>query len=295
MGNSIAGQDARHASARAGFSLLELAVALAVIGVVTAGALEVLTAFSANQSRKITRERIAAVQEALVLHAAREGFLPCPGDATQPDDGAARFQGADPDDQTDCTAGRDIVALPWEDLGIARESTFDGWGRRLTYAVYDGPDGVTRPGGLDMLTCSCPGPDCARIDPPDGDGGGTLADCTSADLDDHVREFLRGKGLTVLTDATDGNSAFHDPAQGTGAAFVVISHGANALGAYGQAGYVGDVPGSRDDEDENDTIADDTFVKTRQDESGKSSHFDDLITAMRIDELARAARLYLPE
>lgn len=254
---------------RGGFSLLELAVSLAVIGIVAAGAMEVVTAFSANQNRKITRERIAAVREALVLHAAREGFLPCPGDATMSNDGSARFQGSDPDDQEDCDGGRNIVGVPWEDLGIPREIAFDAWGRRLTYAVFDGSSGVTRPNGLDMR--------------------GREGDPAS------VQAFLVGNGLEVRTAASDANSAFHDPANGTGAAFVIISHGANADGAYGRAGFVGGVPGSRDDEDENDTPGNDIFVKTRLNESGGNAHFDDFVSAMRIDEVAKAASLYLPE
>lgn len=294
-----------------GFSLLELAIAIGLIGVVTGGAIHLAGLFTDRQSARLTHQRLAAVETALVLYVTRTGALPCPADAmpaSPAEDGRAQPLTATGGGEL-CRRDAAIAAVPWRALGIAREVSFDGWGRRFTYAVYDGSDGVTRtadtgPSGLDLRACSCPGPDCRLTVDSLGEGGlddgdQRLRDCLPDDPSDarsqtdSVLAFLRGKGLSVRTDATRAASAFQDPDAGTGAAFVLISHGPSGHGAYGEAGLGVPVPGQYIQEQENTSRHDGVFVNRQQSLEDGPGFFDDLVVSRTIDSLARAAGLYL--
>ncbi len=66
--------------AQAGFSLIELAIVLTVIGLLVGVSLKSLMAYSGRETRQLTHDRLDAIQEALSLYAARNKRLPCPSD-----------------------------------------------------------------------------------------------------------------------------------------------------------------------------------------------------------------------
>jgi len=108
-----------------GFSLIELAVVLVIIGLLVGGGIAALTS-ATEQTRRIDAERqLLHVRDALYGYAMSRGRLPCP-DTDDPPDGEENENG------TDCSARGGV--LPWVDLGLGRR---DPWGAPLRYRIYD--------------------------------------------------------------------------------------------------------------------------------------------------------------
>ena len=138
-----------------GFTLVEMAVVLVIIGLLLGGLLIPLSTQMENDRRKETQATLAAIREALIGYAVINGSLPCPdtnGDG-QPGPGA-------------CGSGANqtnVRFLPYGLLGVAET---DAWGRRWIYAVHgaytvpfntDTPANITVNGNLqvwDGAVCS---------------------------------------------------------------------------------------------------------------------------------------------
>ncbi|MDX1610181.1 MAG: type II secretion system protein [Halofilum sp. (in: g-proteobacteria)] len=106
-----------------GFSLIELAIVLVIIGLLVGGGIAALNAV-AQQTRRTEAERqLEHVREALYGFAMSEGRLPCP-DTNDPPDGSEDLSGNDCDDNWG--------ALPWSELQLGRR---DPWGSLLLYRV----------------------------------------------------------------------------------------------------------------------------------------------------------------
>lgn len=243
---------------RRGFSLLEIAIALTIIGLLTAGAAQMLTTLTVRSQEQKTKQRIEEIKAALVQHFARKCRLPCPALADiKPSHSEA---GKEQDGGSPCTTGDNVSAVPWKALGIQRGKTFDSWNRRFRY----------RPSK--ELAEASPVP----FSPCNSDGGPAFS------------TWLTGKGLTVRD---KNGTAFQKPAAGTGAAFLVLSHGPNGLGAY-----FGDSPPIDDsgaDPDERENSDDDTiFVDRARTTQNAKKVFDDVVTSVRIQGLARKAGMY---
>lgn len=111
----------RRYSAQAGFSLIELAVVLVIVGLLVGGGIAALTS-AAEQTRRVDAKRqLQHVRDALYGYAMAEGRLPCP-DTSYPPDGSE-----------DCGGAADWGALPWTELGgLGRR---DPWGSPLRYRI----------------------------------------------------------------------------------------------------------------------------------------------------------------
>jgi prepilin-type N-terminal cleavage/methylation domain-containing protein len=113
-----------------GFTLIELAVVLAIFGLLL-GILVVPLSTQVDQSRIAETERqLAAVREALIGFAIANGRLPCPANPATPTGTAGA--GAEQRTPPTCTGGVVEGVLPWAALGVPET---DPWGRRLTYRV----------------------------------------------------------------------------------------------------------------------------------------------------------------
>jgi len=113
---------------QSGFSLIELAVVLVIIGLLVGGGIAALTS-ATQQTRRIEAKRqLLHVRDALYGFAMSEGRLPCP-DTDNPPNGRENIDGPG----TDCV--QDGGALPWADLGLGRR---DPWGAPLRYRVERG-------------------------------------------------------------------------------------------------------------------------------------------------------------
>jgi prepilin-type N-terminal cleavage/methylation domain-containing protein len=114
-----------------GFTLVELAVALAVIGLLLGMLIVPLNAQIDQQRINETQKQLALINEAILGFAVTNGRLPCPATPTVANTTAGA--GVEARTGTACTAalnGQGVV--PWATLGLPET---DPWGRRFTYRV----------------------------------------------------------------------------------------------------------------------------------------------------------------
>lgn len=109
-----------------GFTLIEIAIALVVLGLLVAGLLGPMSTRVEQAERERTRAMLEEIKEALYGFAVARGRLPCP-DSDGSNDGRE-----DVDAGGTCTGGTVVGNLPWVDLGVPEQ---DSWGRRFRYRV----------------------------------------------------------------------------------------------------------------------------------------------------------------
>jgi prepilin-type N-terminal cleavage/methylation domain-containing protein len=105
-----------------GFTLIEIAVVLAIIGLLIGSLLMPLVTQLDNARIQSTNDILAQVKEALIRYAVKNNRLPCPAKDTT---GAAVAM-------TDALCGQEGY-LPWANLGVGNA---DAWGNALRYRVY---------------------------------------------------------------------------------------------------------------------------------------------------------------
>ncbi len=108
-----------------GFTLVEMAVVLVIVGLLLAGLLGPLSAQMEQKSRNSTEQSIANIKEALFGYALFNGYLPCPDSNPVPTgiEGGRNANGA-------CLVSEGT--LPWQTLAVERT---DAWGRYFRYRV----------------------------------------------------------------------------------------------------------------------------------------------------------------
>ncbi|HAU29202.1 MAG TPA: hypothetical protein DCW68_03720 [Rhodospirillaceae bacterium] len=284
----------------AGFSLVELAVVLIIVGILTGMGITSLYAYMERESRATTFVRLDAVEQALYLYAARNKRLPCPADGSLAETNASA--GIEQRSGNVCTSGLQYSTVPWRDLGLAQGASYDGWNRKLTYRVfYDatgtpaGQRGLVRPGGMDMSQCVASA----------ADDGGAITDCAS-DGSTAPIEFLRNKGLTIRTNVAPAGSVIRSsstPEYGGGAAFVLVSHGKNGTGGYIKSGAnpgrsesppLSSLSGYVMELENLDFTTDDIYIDSRMSDAQNAvpaNFFDDIIRAPSIHWASDKANL----
>lgn len=116
-----------------GFTLIETAIALLIVGLVLGGGLSALSRQLEQQKSADTRWQLELAQQALLGYAASQTppHLPCPDKTAAAGDGVAG------DGLEDVSAATGICVspeghLPWVTLGLA---DVDAWGQHLHYRV----------------------------------------------------------------------------------------------------------------------------------------------------------------
>ncbi len=114
-----------------GFSLIELAIGLLIVGLLLGGGLPLLTSQIEQQRVKDTQKLLDEAKEALLGFALAKGRLPCP------DKTGAAGAGTANDGLEDFSAATGLCTvqdgnLPWATLGLP---DVDAWGRHLRYSV----------------------------------------------------------------------------------------------------------------------------------------------------------------
>lgn len=132
----------------AGFSLVELAVVMAIVALILGGAMFTLTAQVETRNFNETQQRLEQAKELVLAFAAVNKRLPCPAAAppAPPFNNAtgtgseSPAGGACTDFYTGFLPGRTIGFYPVDTLGYA----LDAWGNRIRYAVTSSTNGGVR-------------------------------------------------------------------------------------------------------------------------------------------------------
>ena len=215
---------------QSGFTLVEMAMVLLIIGLLLGGLMPTLTTQMEVQRINETRKQMEDIQQALLGFAIANGRLPCPADPAiatgQANAGIEATTGIG--SAMTCTnvgnnAARGV--LPWATLGVPET---DAWGNRYTYRVSrDFADAL---GSATYGGCTpSPTPTLA-----------TFALCSSGNLD-----VLVASGGTSLVSNVPS---------------VVISHGKNGAGAYTQLGTQLSISSDADEQENSDGSADNNYV-----------------------------------
>lgn len=136
----------RGTSGRSGFSLLELAIVMTIVGSMAGGLLMLANKKVEQNKYDVTNERLQAIEKALFAYSEKGWLLPCPASPT------AALNSADFGASDDCiltapakagitalNAGTNeevwVGAVPTRALNLPDNAMFDGWGNRMRYAI----------------------------------------------------------------------------------------------------------------------------------------------------------------
>ncbi len=108
-----------------GFTLVEMAVVVLLLGIVLTMGLRTLQATQENAAWSQTRLKQERIKVALIGFFRTNGRLPCPDSALPP-------TGAEP---AVCLANAGWGVLPWQVLGLSVTDAQDGWANFFTYRV----------------------------------------------------------------------------------------------------------------------------------------------------------------
>lgn len=210
-----------------GFTLIELAIVVAIVGVMISGGVFGLNALRENARQKESNTSLRDVEYALTLHVIRHGRLPW----------------ADTDQDGDEDANATEGTVPWTALDLSRGDVIDGWGNFLRYAVD---------------------PQFVNV---------AAAELTCARDPGALRDNFQQTGALALQDLAGG---------ATPAAYVLISHGANGLGAVNAGG--GANAGAASGNETENTDADVTF---RAEGLAAGGVFDDIAAGRGAGQILR--------
>ena len=204
-----------------GFSLIEVTIGLLILGILMVPAISVYEKYRQDHIRAASQDYPRAVAGALRKYALLYGRYPRPADpnvaATAPAFGteiplSGSYPNCTSTSTTVCqTAGATqgifssrilIGTVPFADIGLPREMSFDGYGRRFTYAVTQSL---------------------------------TLANAFNASTADSSGVIRVNTGIPADNPATAGDDRFPLGVTTNNIHFVIVSHGENGAGAFVQA------------------------------------------------------------
>lgn len=108
----------------AGFSLVEMAIVLVIVGLLLGGMLTPLSMQMEQRRIGETQKQLDEIREALIGYALRNGYLPCP--AISAGNGLEDRSGAG------CTDDKRQGFIPWATLGVGK---LDSWNHLFRYSV----------------------------------------------------------------------------------------------------------------------------------------------------------------
>jgi prepilin-type N-terminal cleavage/methylation domain-containing protein len=151
--------------AAAGFSLIEIAIVLVVIGLLLSGGLLAISPVVQQSKVNETKAKMARIEAAIQTYVIANGCLPCPALGTRPSTtdplaGAAQVGGTG--NTAVCAGACNLVAgvTPWRNLGLSEADATDAFGNRITFASVSGlcdsttdmiRSGSTYPAGANLV------------------------------------------------------------------------------------------------------------------------------------------------
>ena len=115
----------------AGFTLVEMAIVLLLMGIVMTMGLKIVTATLNNSAYSDTKAKQERIKVALIGFLRTNGRLPCPDNAAGIATGGAAAS-------CEGTTQDGYGVIPWRTLGIPRDTVQDGWGNYFSYRVANG-------------------------------------------------------------------------------------------------------------------------------------------------------------
>lgn len=219
-----------------GFTVVEIAIVLFIMGLLTAMVAGVARSMSSLQRASLTSTRLAHAGVAITAFVQTRARLPCPADGalSETAPGAGNERRDDGLGGTgDCLDNQARGVVPWRSLGLSEADVTDGEGTRFTYRAAKG---LTRDAAMSFKWCDAAGTAPAQTTPTPGVPGtnnvgpppyqACASSCRHSDLATctGLASILAGRGLEVR----DANNV----PQTTAAAYVLVSHGNNRAGGY---------------------------------------------------------------
>lgn len=242
---------------QSGFTLAEIAIVLAIIGIAMTMGLKMLTATLENTAISETQTKQERIKLALVSFLRSNGRLPCP-DTAKPATGI---------EVTPCNASVDLGygVPPWLTLQIPRDAVLDGWGNLFSYRVANSFAPVLK--NWTSKTVGTPF---------------NINELSTSSVALIIQE--RDTPASVLNQITDR------------AVVVILSHGKNGLGALttrGAARVPQPTVAVALDENTNGTVGARTFVRRALNDSAQTlaagtnpgGPFDDVVAYMTPQDL----------
>jgi len=125
-----------------GITLVEVAISVAIVGILMGGALEIYQRARTQRQYETTYDNMDTIIQALSVYVETAGRLPCPADPAASDVTVGWERGVKPADlhagkspTGSCDAKTREGIVPFMTIGLAPWSTRDGWGNFYTYAV----------------------------------------------------------------------------------------------------------------------------------------------------------------
>jgi hypothetical protein len=255
-----------------------------------AGTISIATGLAKRKQYTETRTNLETVNTALVQFATRQGRLPCEADGTA-------LTGLEARSGTGTCTATTTGIVPWLSLGLTENDVTDGWFNRISYRVA--PE-LARDSAMNLTNCdtvAVGGATAAGKAPNQTCEPCVVVTCSPAPCINApcprtaVNAVLVGKGLTVQNLA---GAVQASPAAMTGAAYVLISHGENTIGAFGRSGIlqVGAPPaGTGEIKNANNLPLQSFYVADELDARDAPNHFDDQVLYKTVHWVVGQARL----
>ena len=271
-----------HAPRAQGFSLVEMAMVLLVVGLLAALFLPATNTMMDNNRRKETRTKLEALESAITRFVMTTGRLPCPADGSLAPGNIN--QGLELAAGGACTADALTKGVvPWRTLAVSQSEVLDAWGNLVTYRVWGGAgvtNSLTVANGMNMSALK-PAP------PP----GTPVADTVSG--------WLTSRGFRACNAplcALGSGVELASKANGNGVAYFLISHGANKYGAYNPNGtWVGTANGpgpgvqesiNRNNQAIRSSPSDDFYIDADLNENTSTAYYDDIVLRPTVIKVA---------
>lgn len=260
-----------------GMTLIDVAVALLVIGILIAPVFYALKQYRQNRAIELTTTHIQNVDNAIVAYFSEQSFYPCPADPTLSRDDVNAGVGSITAGACDRLEG----AIPYQTLGINVDNAYDGWGNKLLYAVTQAmtvapfvvaPPGLATPGDITVQRVR-------RVPHPTN-----LAPITG----NCVTVCANSLATYPPASAPTCDATYTYPATvlepNTGIHYTILSHGQDGVGAFNErnaAPTTACVPGATPDSEN----CNGDRIFTIEPQNG-SCLFSDVNTAFRYDDIA---------
>lgn len=127
---------------QSGITLVEVAISVAIIGILMGGALELQQRARTQRQFESTYDNMDAIIQALSIYVETAGRLPCPANPAVSDASFGWERGVKPADLHDghsptgtCDAKNRDGIVPFMTIGLPVQTVRDGWGNFYSYAV----------------------------------------------------------------------------------------------------------------------------------------------------------------